>query len=86
MSRNRYTKLIRKEQHSQFARQEKELVAIGRTLRRQDVESVTVSPRSEAKERRSARLERKHLNKPTRCYAVAADTTQTAPAAVEVAA
>jgi hypothetical protein len=85
MSRNRYTKIVRKEQRAQFARQEKELVAIRRKLLCQDIESVTVSPRNDAKERRSARLERKRLNTPTR-PAVTGDTTQPAQAPVEVAA
>jgi hypothetical protein len=85
MSRNRYTKIVRKEQRAQLVRQEKELVAIRRKLLCQDIESVTVSPRNEGKERRSARMERKRLNKPQR-HAVAADTTQTTQAPVEVAA
>lgn len=84
MSRNRYTKLVRKEQHIQLARQEKELAAIRRSLRRSVVDAV-VAPTAESKQRRRARLERRKWDKPAR-YAVAASGSPSAPATSEVAA
>jgi hypothetical protein len=84
MSRNRYTKLVRNEQRAQLARQEKELAAIRRSLRRPVVD-VVVTPAAETKRRRRARLERRRLDKPTR-YAVAAASSPAAPANTEIAA
>jgi hypothetical protein len=63
MPRNRYTKAARKKQRAQIARQEQELAAIERRLRRQDAESPEVPPINEEKERRSARLEQKRRHK-----------------------
>jgi hypothetical protein len=85
MSRNRYTKLIRKEQRAQLAHHEKELLVLARTLRRPDVESPVVAPENKAKDHRSDRLEQKRLRKLARRSAIAA-ITQPAHAPVEVAA
>lgn len=87
MSRNRYTKLIRKEQCAQLARQEKELVALRRSLRRPVIDAV-VTPATETKQRRRVRLERRKQDKPAR-YTAPADQTASAqrgPVSIEVAA
>lgn len=65
MARNRYTKLVRKEQRAQLDRQERELVAVRRSLRR-PVTETAVTPASETKQRRRTRLERRRLDKPAR--------------------
>jgi len=62
MSRNRYTKLVRKSERSQIVRQEKELTVIRRKLR-QDAKPTAVLLADEAKECRSARLEQKMRHK-----------------------
>jgi hypothetical protein len=66
MSRNRYTAIVHKQERRQLRRQEKELVALTRSLRRSRPE-LTVTPPviDEVKQRRRARLERKQKNKPT---------------------
>lgn len=84
MSRNRYTKLVHKEQRMQIARQEKELAAVRRTLRRPDT-NVAVSADIEIKQRRRARLERRRLDKPAR-YAVTVVGNQSAPTTTGIAA
>lgn len=60
MPRNRYTKLIRKCECVQLARQEKNLAALTRAIRRSITEPVEQLPFvMGAKERRSIRLEQK---------------------------
>lgn len=63
MSRTRYTKVVREEQHIQIARKEKEVATVARKLHRQDAESSEVPPTTRAKERRSTRLEQKRRYK-----------------------
>lgn len=84
MSRNRYTKLIRKEQRIQLARQEKELLSIRRSLRR-PVTETAVTPVPVTKQRRRARLERRRLDKPAR-YTVTVVGNQSAPTTTGIAA
>lgn len=77
MSRNRYAKIVHKEQRARVAAQEKELQAIARRLRR-PTQDITALPESEAKQRRRARLERRWLDKPAR-YALTVVGSQSAP-------
>jgi hypothetical protein len=70
MPRTRYTKLIREQQQAQFARQETELRALARELRRDTamllppLEVVRLS--EERKSQRRLRREQKQLLKPAR--------------------
>lgn len=77
MSRNRYAKIVHKEQRARVAAQEKELQAIARRLRR-PAQNITVLPESETKQRRRVRLERRWLDKPAR-YAITVISSQSSP-------
>lgn len=77
MSRNRYAKIVHKEQRTRITAQEKELQAIARRLRR-PAQDITALPESEAKQRRRVRLERRWLDKSARS-AVTAIGSQSAP-------
>ncbi len=72
MSRNRYTKQVRKLERKQIERQEEELLAIERRLRSQESDPMEVPPVSEDKVRRCTRLEQK------RRYKTGAKTVQMA--------
>lgn len=65
MPRNRYTRLVRKQQQAQIARQEKELAALAKKLKIQDDETHEVPLVNKEKVRRSARIEqdRRHRSK-----------------------
>lgn len=66
MSRNRYTKTIRKEERARLARREKNLDVIAKTLDRRDTGFESPVPINKAKDRRSIRLEHKRQHKPER--------------------
>lgn len=66
MPRNRYTKVVRRSEREQIARQEKELDVIRRKLCGQDAESTLIPLANEAKKRRSARVEQNRRHKPKR--------------------
>lgn len=73
MPRNRYTALVRKSEYCQNARQEMELAALAKELRRKIAESTTAPFIDSAKERRCARLEQKRRYKPKRSTAASTD-------------
>jgi hypothetical protein len=66
MPRNHYTKVIRKSEHTQLARQEKELINLIRQLRRGIATSIELPVSMTAKQRRSARLAQKREHRPSR--------------------
>jgi hypothetical protein len=74
MSRNRYTKAVRKDERARHAHQEKYLSAIAKTLRHVNTDFEAPVPISKAKDRRSTRLEHKRRHKSDRLGA--ADASQ----------
>lgn len=66
MARNRYTKIIRKEQRAQIAHREKELASLARELHRAVAEPVAAPVTDDGKQRRRTRLEARRLHRPNR--------------------
>lgn len=66
MSRNHYTKIIRKEQRALLARQEKALAVLARELHRTATEPAAAPVADDGKQRRRIRLEMRRLHRPNR--------------------
>lgn len=66
MPHTRYTRLVRKSERAQLARQEKKLVALARQLHRGCSDSVELPLVMTAKQRRRTRLEESGRHKPAR--------------------
>lgn len=64
MSRDGYTRLIRELERAQLATREKQLVELVRQLRLDTDKLPIAVPRSEGKDRRTARLVQKRIHKP----------------------
>lgn len=84
MARNRFTKIIRREQRALMARQEKELAVLARELHRRIAEPAAAPVTDDGKQRRRTRLETRRLHRPNR--GAIAVTNQADAASVGVAA
>ncbi|GAA4536562.1 hypothetical protein [Amycolatopsis samaneae] len=66
MPRNRYTKLIRKSERAQLAKQVAELAALEKELHGTSKPAAPLPVRNEVKEKRGTRLAHKRRHKPER--------------------
>ena len=66
MPRNHYTTFVNKQERARIARKEKDLVALSKTLKFQDVDPVDMPVVNKDKVRRSARVEQKRRHKAKR--------------------